>query len=243
MSDFFANSFLIVLFLVCSVVQANTEAKPDQNYSHEGSQLNAKANTTAKSSLTISEQALRAIENGNLSRLAELIDSKKIAVDQVVQGHDSLLLVATAMQKPDVIRYLIKQSANLNFKNSAGETALFVAVSASDNQIANLLVDSGASLIEKSQDSKDTILHLAAMNDNVELVKLLLKKSPELVNQLNAGHETALHKAAYFGALRVIPVLLKAGINQNIQDKSGLTALDLARKNKLTAAQRLLQKK
>lgn len=205
--------------------------------------FSASANEAAALSRSVNEQAIRAIEKSNLKKLSELIASKKIAIDQVVQGHDSLLLVAVSLQKPEVIKFLLKQKADVNFKNAAGETPLLVAVASSDNQSAKLLIESGAKLMERSGETEDSALHLAAVNDNVDLVKIILKQNPESISQLNSAHESALHKAAYFGALRVIPVLLQAGADLNQKDKAGLTALDVARKNKLTAAQRLLKAK
>ena len=68
----------------------------------------------------------------------------------------------------------LKQSANVNAKNSNGTTALMYASANGHADVAELLLKNGANVNAKDNDSR-TALILAAFNGHVDVVEFLMK--------------------------------------------------------------------
>ena len=87
-------------------------------------------------------------------------------------------------------------------------------------------------------------IHLAAAGENAEVISLLLAKGAN-VNQVVEGGPgegaSPLHVAALGGHVEVVTRLLQAGADKAMKDKSGKTALDIARDKKHPAVVAFLQ--
>ncbi|XP_027083954.1 uncharacterized protein [Coffea arabica] len=83
--------------------------------------------------------------------------------------------------------------------------------------------------LEKT-DGGGTVLHLCIKYNQLEALKILVDKlkDPEFVNAKNEDGMTILHLAVYYGQYQTIKFLLvDAGVEVNIKNANGKTALDL----------------
>lgn len=87
---------------------------------------------------------------------------------------DRLLLLAAAQgtSDRDVIRYLVKHGADINRRDSNGDTALLLAVRDGNLRLARHLIDQGADVNASDRDGR-TVLSLALSMGQTELATLL----------------------------------------------------------------------
>lgn len=106
------------------------------------------------------------------------------------------LMMAAYVGEPSFVKALLKKGANVNAKNKAGLTALFLATNSlvwdpsRETDIAKLLIERGADVNTKNE-SGVTPLMIAARRGSLKVVKLLLEKGAK-INDENSEHETAL---------------------------------------------------
>jgi len=82
--------------------------------------------------------------------------------------------------------------------------------------------------------SGNSPIHWSARNGHLDCIIELLKAKPVL-NQQNKLGDTPLHCAAWGGNAEIAKLLLEHGVDPNVLNKEGQSALDLA-KNDETAA-------
>ena len=81
----------------------------------------------------------------------------------------------------------------------------------------------------------NTPLHWACRGAHVDVVALLLQKSPA-INVANKLGDTPLHSAAWAGSAPIIQLLLSIpGIDTQVKNKDGQTALSLAKTDEAAA--------
>ncbi|MCY4199408.1 MAG: ankyrin repeat domain-containing protein [Gammaproteobacteria bacterium] len=156
----------------------------------------------------------------------------------------------------DLARVLIERGADLEAKDSKGQTALWWAVGFSPDMarvlieagadvntknntgwtplhrvwwvpdLARALIEAGADL-EAKENSGWTPLHWVAFQNGADVARVLIAAGAD-VNAKNNTGRTPLHQAAWTGALNAARVLIAAGADVNAKDNSGETPLDLA---------------
>lgn len=113
-----------------------------------------------------------------------------------------------------IIKYLIKNKANIDFQSANGRTALMAAAGCSDKsnayEKAALLIDKGAGL-DVTNDKGETALMLAAGAGNEKLVKLLMDKGADAQKKNGAG-ETVMSYAGRAGNAGSAAVLEAKGV-------------------------------
>jgi len=88
-------------------------------------------------------------------------------------------------------------------------------------------------------DNRATALHEAVRFDQPEILRELLKADPDTARKDREGlHPLAL--AASLGRLRCLQALLDAGIDTDLPDRTGLTALFWARRHDQALAESIL---
>ncbi|QGG47118.1 ankyrin repeat domain-containing protein [Heliorestis convoluta] len=112
---------------------------------------------------------------------------------------------------------LLEKGANVNARDSQGNSALIKAVLQKDLRKAKALLASGADPAQKNSEAM-TALMLAAQLNQSEMVKALLTAQAD-VNQKNEkmGEWTALFSAVWAGNLDITKILLEAGANPNVR--------------------------
>ena len=104
------------------------------------------------------------------------------------------------------------------------------AVKKGDLIEVKILLEKGAKVDEKNQNSGRTALIFAAENGHVQIVELLLKAGAN-VDEKDIGGTTALINAAYGGCVQVVELLLEAGASVNKKTHIEDTALMWAARN------------
>eukprot|EP00929_Paragymnodinium_shiwhaense_P058707 TRINITY_DN29411_c0_g1_i4.p1 TRINITY_DN29411_c0_g1~~TRINITY_DN29411_c0_g1_i4.p1 ORF type:complete len:581 (-),score=163.58 TRINITY_DN29411_c0_g1_i4:70-1812(-) len=177
---------------------------------------------------------------GHAVMVEKLIDAK---CDASVVDHGGLtpLLGAVGCCFPiETTKVLLEkgglscQAINEASKNF-GVTPLDRAAKTGNLEVAKLLVEAKANLDVKRKDGRSPV-HTAAESGHREVCEFLLEMGAD-VNALTDAGETPLHCAAYnfcpFGLssterVKVVQLLLKRGVNAELKDMSGRTALQIA---------------
>lgn len=166
----------------------------------------------------------RAAKRGDLAAVQNLLEKNpKLVKAKDIQG-------ATALHKAveeghlELAVYLLAHGARVNARALSDGTPLHVAPNA---QLAQLLLDHGASLTLKDKKVGDTALHSAAWRGHPEVCAFLLEKGLE-VNVKNRLGYTPLHSAAAFGRIETAAILVANGADLNARNHDGWTPLHLA---------------
>lgn len=164
-----------------------------------------------------------ACANGYINIIILLInkccDINARANDMVTPLH-----VATINNHIDVIPILTQRGANLESKDAAGLTALHYACEDDFYAMAaSTLLDEKAN-IEARTNNKKTPIHYACKNGSFEILQLLVKCKANL-NATALNDKNALHFAAYYNHPDICIFLINKGMNPNLKDKKGKTAL------------------
>ena len=122
----------------------------------------------------------------------------------------------------------IKQK-DLNMRDKQGNTPLYAALTVNNNECAWLLIEAGADIHAKNENSQ-TMLHGAAAASNAEIMKFLLSNGfKDKINEKDSKGKTPLHIACEeVKGYTCVRMLLDAGANPNMKTPNGLTPLHYA---------------
>ncbi|KAI9808146.1 MAG: hypothetical protein M1825_004603 [Sarcosagium campestre] len=137
-----------------------------------------------------------------------------------IKNRSKLLSPAAKRNDPEVLSYLLSHGADVDYQNSDGQTAIFVAAS---SKIAELLISKGANPHRYTYYG-ETPLIIAVKADRQEVVELLLSKGAN-VNHSDSSDKTALHYAC---SSTVASTLLDAGANLDYRNHAGQSPLTSA---------------
>ena len=172
-----------------------------------------------------------------LGVLALLVFSWTVAPDATV---------ADAAMRSDVeaVRVLVKQGADVNEAQGDGMTALHWAGVRGSAEIAEILINAGASVDAKTRLGAYTPLHLAARRRYAPVVSVLLAAGADANAATSTGDVTPLHFAAAAGNVEVVTALLDSGADMNVAERQwGHTPLMFAAaSNRVGAVRVLLQR-
>lgn len=165
-------------------------------------------------------------------KLLEAVEAKDYAaVEQYLKDGEKVNKVKNgqfplwqAVWKNDtaMVSLLLKYGADANqkFKKKEGDlTLLGVAAQEGSLEVAQLLVNGGADVNEKSFVGHAPI-RIAARNGKIDLIKYFLSKGAE-VDTEGDDRATPLEHAASKGHLEIVQLLFEKGADINHQDKDG----------------------
>jgi ankyrin repeat protein len=167
-----------------------------------------------------------AARDGKLEKVKSLLEADASLVSAKAKGDwTPLHYVALNCQKT-VVEFLVTKGADLGAKAESGDTPLHCAVMGS-----NLLRDKGAvePLLAKGADVNarnkegETPLTFAGK----EVAELLLKAKAD-INAKNKVGRTKLHREVVNGDKDMVAFLLSKDADAAVEDKNGISALDLA---------------
>lgn len=149
-------------------------------------------------------------------------------------------------------RQLIVEEKSINDTDETGQTALMIAASTNQVEMAKLLIEHGAD-VNKSSASGLTALHYAALENYAEMAKLLLKNNANVdptmqYSSTDGNYTEELLVCEYIGAtplliaiesknLEVVILLLKAGANKYHTLTKNEYRLNKSRENYLTVSE------
>ncbi|MBN2147587.1 MAG: ankyrin repeat domain-containing protein [Anaerolineales bacterium] len=173
------------------------------------------------------------------------------AIDDPISSGDyvgcNALIMSLMRQRFEVASYLIQHRADVNYKRPAtftspdparGQTPLWWAACQGHIQLAQLLVNKGAS-INTPDHFGSTPFVQAASSGHLEMVRFLVQHGADIHAQIYDGRK-GFHLAVTHGHLPVIEYLLDLGCDPNEPGGSGYTPLMVAAENNSYALAQLL---
>ena len=140
----------------------------------------------AAAQFTRGHEFLDAIKKKDDKAALAAID-KKVDLNTVDSvSRETALHIVAGQRRADWIAHLLALGANINARDSKGQTPLQVAVNANFTQGAGYLIEHGARL-DDSNNVGETPLISAVHNHNIELVKLLLRAGANSDRADNSG--------------------------------------------------------
>jgi uncharacterized protein len=144
------------------------------------------------------------------------------------KGHTALVAAVTA-NRVAIVQLLLQHGADMTITDTKGETALFEAVHVGHVFMMDMLVKRDLS-ITAVDNRGNTLLMIAALRGQAAAAEWLLQHGA-VINATHNNYVTALH-AAYAVIIcdnnSVIKLLISNGIDANLRDNLGNTALSLA---------------
>ena len=150
------------------------------------------------------------------------------------------IIGAAKIGNTEVVKFLLKENADVNIQNEHRVTALMVASQHGHTKIVKLLLKENAD-VNIQNEHRVTALMVASQHGHTKIVKLLLKENAD-VNIQNEHRVTALMVASLNGHTQVVELLLKENADVNIQNERRVTALMAASLNGHTQVVELLLK-
>ncbi|GAQ09404.1 hypothetical protein ALT_6725 [Aspergillus lentulus] len=173
-----------------------------------------------------------------------------------MDGRTSIHHAATNTDHPDVLEFLVGKYPELLSSQSA-RTFLWSAIYNGSLRLVKILIIAGVDIagdstvhatlasrcsldvvkaaIDKGADFRQinpdgrTMIHYAATNiDHPDVLEFLIGKYPELLSSQSTRGKTALWSALYEGSAELAHILITAGIDINVRDHAGKTALHAA---------------
>ncbi|KAG4068100.1 hypothetical protein HA402_001525 [Bradysia odoriphaga] len=112
-------------------------------------------------------------------------------------------------EKPDLVKFLLKEGANINATDEDGKTALMKASNNGRYETVKFLIENGADVNATDTNGKTPIMFASAF-DNSKIIKLLVDNGANINATDNSGW-SALIYAAYDGRGRAVRALLRKG--------------------------------
>lgn len=177
-------------------------------------------------SIVLAADPFTLIRRSDLKGLQTLLSQSPETYQKVNSNQETLLMEAAYNGDVPIIQFLTKKM-DVNQKDKLGHTALFYAVSNSQEKAAMALIQLKADLQIKYDNAKDNILHAASRNGTLKIIDELISKAPELLNESNNLGETPLFEAVKSSQSKAARVLLKAGAKRDIKNKKNQALMDL----------------
>jgi ankyrin repeat protein len=175
----------------------------------------------------------QAIEENNLDRVKELLDSGLNVNTKIDEKHIPILIKAIEKNNYGIVKLLIDRGADINLKDDGDWNALSVTYLNGFNDIQELLEETGRITDEDLRDVYDTIRDLRGMSlssiiegDIDTLVELLDNRLP--VNFRDADSCTLLINAVKMNNTGIVRLLIERGADINLRDKKNWDALTWA---------------
>lgn len=164
--------------------------------------------------------------------------------------------IENQMPVPEIVRYLINESADLTVKDNEGLTPLFHATMVGHIDVVDMLLNSEDLSVNVQTQMGDTALMFATglradrdecMGANLQLMRHLIEKNSVNINHQNSDGVTALMVSVGFAGFgygvqpihtvadsEAVRLLVNAKANVNLADAKGRTALHYASESGMT---------
>ncbi|MCJ1307667.1 hypothetical protein MMC25_001315 [Agyrium rufum] len=170
------------------------------------------------------EEGWTALNWAVLGRHDEMANALMAQFEPGDQRLNEALIQAAEVGNGKTVQNLLNVGANVDWKDSAGSTAITWAISEGHEETVRILLDNGADINVKDEFGNPP-LHWAISQKGI--AELLISLGADVDRQNDDG-QTVLLWSAQAGHVNVLRLLLKNGANPNLQDKYGFTALHTA---------------
>ncbi len=134
----------------------------------------------------------------------------------------------------DICLWLLDRGAEVDARDSYGNTTLMRAISRKQTDIINLLIERGAN-VNVTNNYGRTPLMKAAESRHINIIKILLDKGVD-INATSEVDKTVLNEVVESGNKDIIKILISYGADINRKDSKGKRPLDYAKSNEDMAA-------
>jgi ankyrin repeat protein len=173
---------------------------------------------------------------GNLKYIKDLLDFGHFDIDVIWSDEDgiewSFLLLASELDKWEIVKVLLDAGADPNLKHEDGDTALIWASMYGHSQVVQVLLSHPKTDPNIQNQYRHTALMIASERGRSQVVEELLKHPNIDPNLQNSRGSTALYFASERGHSQVVKALLShPSINIEIKNNDCETAWDMASKS------------
>lgn len=189
------------------------------------------------------------------SALIEAIANSKGSVSILVEGGANVnakdmygntpLLLAVEKKDRETVKYLIDKGANVNVKNNNGDTPFMAAARNGDIETIKLLMSKGVNV--NSKDGKGNTILIEAINrNNDEMVKFLLENGANVNVRdkwMNKEKTALMLVIENYMPVEIMEMMVAKGVELDVKDEDGNTALITAVQRNNIAAVKLLTAK
>ena len=173
---------------------------------------------------------LELCKTGTLKEVEDAIKAGANVNAKTQFGVTALMLAAQNHRDHDVVATLINNGADINAGDQSGFAALGRAVVSNNLKAITALIKAGVDVNARDKGG-DTVLIDAAVFNKPEAADTLIKNRAD-INARDRNGKTALMIAAQYNInSNTITVLIKNGANVELEDNSGLRAIDYAKMN------------
>ncbi|XVF06646.1 hypothetical protein REPUB_Repub06bG0068000 [Reevesia pubescens] len=170
------------------------------------------------------------VMDGSMDEIREVLERGDPAwnpADSVDSHGQTLLHIAIAQSRPDIVQLLLEFEPDVEFQSRSGSTPLEAAAGCGEELIVELLLAHKART-ERSESSSWGPIHLAAVGGHLEVLRLLLLKGAN-VDALTKDGNTALHLAVEERRKDCTRLLLANGAKSDVRNsREGDTTLHIA---------------
>jgi ankyrin repeat protein len=150
------------------------------------------------------------------------------------------IIIAVSEGRTHIVKFLLEKGADIDMTNHNGTTALIIASNRGYKDIVQILLEKGAD-INKANISGETPLYAASIKNYTQIVSILLDNGADVDKPTSEGY-TPLMMASNYGHLDTVKLLLEKGADPILENKRGVTAYDIAVKNKRSHIVKLFEK-
>ena len=176
-----------------------------------------------------------ACEQGHVSVVYALLSAKNIQVNVPLHddGATPLFVASQNGHVEAVLVLLTRKDIQINSILKDGATPLFIACQNGHVSVVQALLSTSKDLyINQPTNSGATPLYIATELGRLEVVRLLLKTRGIRIDQALHDGRTPLFAAAKSGRTAVVQLLLKHQCDVSLENNQGMTALDVALRQK-----------
>lgn len=175
-----------------------------------------------RSAKWMGESILRFVAIENFAEGVRFLAERGWPLNDVEQYGTTPLMDCVYADSYDSARMLLKMGADPNFVSEIEESALHRAISAGDQRMIDILLEGGATLMQRTWHS--TPLNDAAMYSNYRTAAILIKLGAD-PNAIDSFGFNALCCAIDNGDASMVRMLLEGGADPNAVDSFGFCAL------------------
>ena len=170
--------------------------------------------------------------------------SEEVDINCVNDEDKNALMLACENGYEEIVDFLIKAGADMQYESNWGYTALTASLVDSEslgninNQLITQLIESGVDVNAKTR--KISPLMAACSNGNLEIVKKLIIAGAKVNWKTSKLGEFPLLYATYSGNSDLVKLLIENGAKVNWKDRWGNTALKVAKKEGYKIIEKIL---
>jgi len=175
-------------------------------------------------------EILEAIKAGKTDHVTRMIERERNLLYAKDEFGWRPLHLAVRYRRTELVSFLIRKGANVNQQDGDGQTALMWAIEYErpDYVESLLMVGADPNIREVSQDWGP--LHKACFYSLPKVVKMLLDKGADVNHVDETGRSPllwALTPISHDNRLEVLPLLLMRGADVDVENKEGLTPIQI----------------